>query len=215
MGSIANKMDLPSTHKVAVLFVRVSRESVVAISIWQLDIWDRQGRFSATKASAESSRSDPRSHQTPSSWEPASAWPGYVASAVSVSAVAQMARKADASQSSARDSGTRGHSPSMQSSRRDISFPVPEDVPNESIAPILCGGLEKVLQADIDNEQVTAYKAITSAQVVPGRRIVISGAGGGVGALGVILRLKHGVSCDRDRHRRFREEEGGLFEFGR
>ncbi|OQU99917.1 Alcohol dehydrogenase GroES-like domain-containing protein [Cladophialophora immunda] len=49
---------------------------------------------------------------------------------------------------------------------------IPEDVPDDLVAPILCGG-------------VTAYKAIKVSEAVPGRWMVISGAGGGVGALGV------------------------------
>ncbi|EXJ56186.1 hypothetical protein A1O7_09117 [Cladophialophora yegresii CBS 114405] len=49
---------------------------------------------------------------------------------------------------------------------------IPEDVPDNLVAPILCGG-------------VTAYKAIKVSEAVPGRWMVISGAGGGVGALGV------------------------------
>lgn len=48
---------------------------------------------------------------------------------------------------------------------------VPEGVPDQLVAPILCGG-------------VTAYKAIKSSEAVPGRWMVISGAGG-VGALGI------------------------------
>ena len=47
-----------------------------------------------------------------------------------------------------------------------------DDVPDEEIAPILCGG-------------VTAYKAIKGCQLTPGQWVVISGAGGGVGALAV------------------------------
>ena len=43
---------------------------------------------------------------------------------------------------------------------------------DEMIAPILCGG-------------VTAYKALKICDAVPGQWVVISGAGGGVGALGV------------------------------
>ena len=49
---------------------------------------------------------------------------------------------------------------------------IPEGVPDELVAPILCGG-------------VTAYKAIKISGAVPGRWLLISGAGGGVGALGV------------------------------
>jgi alcohol dehydrogenase, propanol-preferring len=49
---------------------------------------------------------------------------------------------------------------------------IPEEVPDHLVAPILCGG-------------VTAYKAIKVSGGVPGRWMLISGAGGGVGALGV------------------------------
>ncbi|KAJ5246591.1 chaperonin 10-like protein [Penicillium chermesinum] len=47
-----------------------------------------------------------------------------------------------------------------------------DGVPDEEIAPILCGG-------------VTAYKAIKGCQVTPGQWVVVSGGGGGVGALAV------------------------------
>ncbi|KAI6752293.1 hypothetical protein HG530_013662 [Fusarium avenaceum] len=47
-----------------------------------------------------------------------------------------------------------------------------DNIPDEEIAPILCGG-------------VTAYKAIKGCNITPGQWVVISGAGGGVGALGV------------------------------
>ncbi|PNP81009.1 hypothetical protein FNYG_05476 [Fusarium nygamai] len=50
--------------------------------------------------------------------------------------------------------------------------PTFDDIPDEEIAPILCGG-------------VTAYKAIKNCNLTPGQWVVISGAGGGVGALGV------------------------------
>lgn len=46
------------------------------------------------------------------------------------------------------------------------------DVPDEEIAPILCGG-------------VTAYKAVKNCHLTPGQWIVVSGAAGGVGALAV------------------------------
>ncbi|KAH7174472.1 chaperonin 10-like protein [Fusarium flagelliforme] len=46
------------------------------------------------------------------------------------------------------------------------------DVPDEEIAPILCGG-------------VTAYKVIKGCNITPGQWLVVSGAGGGVGALAV------------------------------
>lgn len=49
---------------------------------------------------------------------------------------------------------------------------LPEDVSDELIAPILCGG-------------VTAYKAIKVCGAIPGQWIIISGAGGGVGSLGI------------------------------
>ena len=49
---------------------------------------------------------------------------------------------------------------------------IPGGVPDHLVAPILCGG-------------VTAYKAVKVSEAVPGRWMVISGAGGGVGALGV------------------------------
>lgn len=47
-----------------------------------------------------------------------------------------------------------------------------DGVPDEEVAPILCGG-------------VTAYKAIKGCQSTPGQWMVVSGAGGGVGALAV------------------------------
>ncbi len=49
---------------------------------------------------------------------------------------------------------------------------IPEGVPDRFVAPILCGG-------------VTAFKAIKVSEAVPGQWMAISGAGGGVGALGV------------------------------
>lgn len=49
---------------------------------------------------------------------------------------------------------------------------IPEGVPDHLVAPVLCGG-------------VTAFKAIKVSETAPGQWIVISGAGGGVGALGV------------------------------
>lgn len=49
-------------------------------------------------------------------------------------------------------------------------MPVPETLKDEIIAPVLCGG-------------VTAYKALKICGATPGQWIVISGAGGGVGAL--------------------------------
>ncbi|KAF3394655.1 alcohol dehydrogenase [Penicillium rolfsii] len=49
---------------------------------------------------------------------------------------------------------------------------LPEGLPDEKIAPIMCAG-------------VTAYKALKICGVVPGQWIVISGAGGGVGAMGI------------------------------
>ncbi|OCL14611.1 alcohol dehydrogenase [Glonium stellatum] len=50
---------------------------------------------------------------------------------------------------------------------------IPEDLTDEEVAPILCGG-------------VTSYKALKTCGAVPGQWIAISGAGGGVGALGVM-----------------------------
>ncbi|CCF42636.1 zinc-binding dehydrogenase [Colletotrichum higginsianum] len=47
-----------------------------------------------------------------------------------------------------------------------------DNLPDEEIAPILCGG-------------VTAYKAIKGCRITPGQWFAISGAGGGVGALAV------------------------------
>ncbi|KAM0424458.1 hypothetical protein ACHAPT_010382 [Fusarium lateritium] len=47
-----------------------------------------------------------------------------------------------------------------------------DQVPDEEIAPILCGG-------------VTAYKAIKGCHLTPGQWLVVSGGGGGVGALSV------------------------------
>lgn len=47
-----------------------------------------------------------------------------------------------------------------------------DGVPDEEVAPILCGG-------------VTAYKAIKGCHLTPGQWLVVSGAGGGVGALAV------------------------------
>lgn len=49
---------------------------------------------------------------------------------------------------------------------------IPEGSADQLVAPILCGG-------------VTAYKAIKVSGATPGQWIVISGAGGGVGALGI------------------------------
>ncbi|KAJ5243369.1 uncharacterized protein N7469_001696 [Penicillium citrinum] len=50
--------------------------------------------------------------------------------------------------------------------------PMFDDIPDEEVAPILCGG-------------VTAYKAIKGCHLTPGQWMVVSGAGGGVGALAV------------------------------
>lgn len=47
-----------------------------------------------------------------------------------------------------------------------------DEVPDEEVAPILCGG-------------VTAYKAIKGCHLTPGQWVVVSGGGGGVGALAV------------------------------
>ncbi|KIW21610.1 hypothetical protein PV08_02190 [Exophiala spinifera] len=49
---------------------------------------------------------------------------------------------------------------------------IPEGVPDHLVAPVLCGG-------------VTAFKAIKVSEATPGQWIVVSGAGGGVGALGI------------------------------
>ncbi|KAH6670578.1 alcohol dehydrogenase [Halenospora varia] len=51
-------------------------------------------------------------------------------------------------------------------------MPIPELMRDEEVAPILCGG-------------VTVYKALKISGSTPGQWIVISGAGGGVGALGI------------------------------
>ncbi|KAH7002470.1 chaperonin 10-like protein [Ilyonectria destructans] len=47
-----------------------------------------------------------------------------------------------------------------------------DELPDEEIAPILCGG-------------VTAYKALKGCHLTPGQWVVVSGAGGGVGAFAV------------------------------
>lgn len=47
---------------------------------------------------------------------------------------------------------------------------LPDDIPSELLAPIMCAG-------------VTAYKALKVANVLPGSWVAISGAGGGVGSL--------------------------------
>ncbi|KAK5045562.1 hypothetical protein LTR84_009180 [Exophiala bonariae] len=49
---------------------------------------------------------------------------------------------------------------------------IPEGVPDHLVAPILCGG-------------VTAYKALKVSGVSSGQWVVISGAGGGLGSLGI------------------------------
>jgi alcohol dehydrogenase, propanol-preferring len=49
---------------------------------------------------------------------------------------------------------------------------LPETCSDEELAPILCGG-------------VTAYRAVKSCGATPGQWIIVSGAGGGVGALAV------------------------------
>ncbi|KAJ9193975.1 hypothetical protein DTO164E3_7563 [Paecilomyces variotii] len=49
---------------------------------------------------------------------------------------------------------------------------LPEGTPDEQLAPIMCAG-------------VTAYKALKICGAVPGQWVAISGAGGGVGALGI------------------------------
>ncbi|KPM40737.1 hypothetical protein AK830_g5818 [Neonectria ditissima] len=48
--------------------------------------------------------------------------------------------------------------------------PLPEDLPAEQLAPIMCAG-------------VTAYKALKCSEAVPGAWVAVSGAAGGVGAL--------------------------------
>lgn len=50
---------------------------------------------------------------------------------------------------------------------------LPEDVADELVAPILCGG-------------VTAYKALKISGVSAGQWVAVSGAGGGVGALAIM-----------------------------
>ncbi|KAL4810630.1 chaperonin 10-like protein [Aspergillus unguis] len=49
---------------------------------------------------------------------------------------------------------------------------LPEGPPDEQLAPVMCAG-------------VTAYRALKVCGAVPGQWIVISGAGGGVGAMGI------------------------------
>lgn len=49
---------------------------------------------------------------------------------------------------------------------------LPEGLPDEQIAPIMCAG-------------VTAYKALKICGAIPGQWVVISGAGGGVGAMAI------------------------------
>lgn len=49
---------------------------------------------------------------------------------------------------------------------------LPQGIADEQLAPILCGG-------------VTSYKALKVCGAIPGQWVAISGAGGGVGALGV------------------------------
>jgi propanol-preferring alcohol dehydrogenase len=51
-------------------------------------------------------------------------------------------------------------------------LPVPDDIPAEVLAPIICAG-------------VTAYKALKICEAVPGSWIAISGAAGGVGTLAI------------------------------
>lgn len=57
-------------------------------------------------------------------------------------------------------------------SRYILVIPNESDLPDELIAPILCGG-------------VTAYKALKTCKATPGEWIAIVGAGGGVGGLAV------------------------------
>jgi propanol-preferring alcohol dehydrogenase len=56
---------------------------------------------------------------------------------------------------------------------------LPDGLEDEQIAPILCGG-------------VTSYKALKTCGAVPGQWIAISGAGGGVGALGISFAVAMG-----------------------
>ncbi|KAK8181040.1 zinc-binding dehydrogenase [Phyllosticta citribraziliensis] len=51
-------------------------------------------------------------------------------------------------------------------------MPLPEGLPDEVLAPILCGG-------------ITSYKALKNSGATPGQFVAISGAGGGVGALSI------------------------------
>ncbi|KAJ4152084.1 hypothetical protein NW765_017593 [Fusarium oxysporum] len=53
-----------------------------------------------------------------------------------------------------------------------LLLPKSISAPDEMVAPVLCGG-------------VTAYTALKHARIVPGQWVAISGAGGGVGSLGV------------------------------
>ncbi|KAK7417273.1 hypothetical protein QQX98_004707 [Neonectria punicea] len=57
--------------------------------------------------------------------------------------------------------------------------PLPEDLPAELLAPIMCAG-------------VTAYKALKCSEAVPGSWVAISGAAGGVGALALQYALAMG-----------------------
>lgn len=50
---------------------------------------------------------------------------------------------------------------------------LPEDIADELVAPILCGG-------------VTAYKGLKLARLLAGQWVAVSGAGGGVGALAIM-----------------------------
>ncbi|UZP43277.1 hypothetical protein NXS19_011093 [Fusarium pseudograminearum] len=57
-------------------------------------------------------------------------------------------------------------------SRYVLTLPDDPDLPDELVAPILCGG-------------VTAYKALKACEATPGDWVAIVGAGGGVGGLAI------------------------------
>ncbi|KAF5245909.1 hypothetical protein FAUST_1496 [Fusarium austroamericanum] len=57
-------------------------------------------------------------------------------------------------------------------SRYVLTLPDDPNLPDELVAPILCGG-------------VTAYKALKACEATPGDWVAIVGAGGGVGGLGI------------------------------
>lgn len=71
-------------------------------------------------------------------------------------------------------------------------IPLPEDVPSEMLAPIMCAG-------------VTAYKALKVTNVAPGSWVAISGAAGGVGSLALSYAREMGyrpIAIDRGEQRR-------------